>query len=99
MIFDVEALYVGDDGGESKELITVSGTGKAIVDRCASYVYEVVSGDGTFEISDMTIMSSKVSGGSDIMVPNGVTHRFEGDLVMLRTSTPAFDPDTVTVVE
>lgn len=97
--FDVELLYKSPDKSKSVALIVLNGIGETTVDASASYQYEVVSGEGTFVIFDMITTQSDVSRDCTVRIPNGVMHRFEGDLVIIRTSTPAFDPNTVTVVE
>jgi mannose-6-phosphate isomerase-like protein (cupin superfamily) len=95
--FEVETWYRSPDGKESVAMIFLQGTGEKVCNT-ASSTYEIVSGRGTFYFPEFGGQQD-VEAGDVVHVPSGRVYYDEGDLMMICTTRPAFDPTAVLVLE
>jgi mannose-6-phosphate isomerase-like protein (cupin superfamily) len=58
--------------------------------------YEIIGGCGVFDIGDSCIRF--VQEGEKITIPAGTQYQDEGNLMMLVTAKPPFDPSDVQVL-
>ncbi len=97
-LFNVETWYKAPDKSESVALVAIKGVGKTVCNAGCSSSYQVVSGSGTFFFPELGVRQD-VGPGDVVDVSSGRVYRDEGDLVIICTSRPAFDPTAVVVVE
>lgn len=90
--FDVETWYEGQE--KTIAFVLLQGIGSRVLNSVSDMRYEIVSGEGAFKVGNETMT---VSAGSIIEIPRGTTYQDSGDLAMLATSVPPFDPESVTV--
>lgn len=97
--FDVDTLY--EDDTRTIALVVLQGVGARVRNLRSATSYSVVSGHGHFfrkfpntgQLFDMD-----VNPGDVVHIPAGVEYQDSGDLVMLATSIPPFDPSAVEVI-
>ncbi|MCA9337171.1 hypothetical protein KC951_00490 [Candidatus Saccharibacteria bacterium] len=95
--FDVETWYEGSD--KTIALIVLKGLGSYVRNNESETTYEVVSGLATFEFEDEPGKQFFVEAGNKVTVPMGIAYRDQGDVVMLATSTPPFNPNAVEIIQ
>ncbi len=87
-VFDVETWF--EDADQSIALVVLKGAGKHVINHGCSTTYEVISGSGRF-LLDKKDYPQHMQAGSRIDVEQGQGYQDFGDMVMLATSTPAFE--------
>lgn len=92
--FDAETWFQDDE--KSIALIVLKGLNSKVRNRVSTTTYEVVSGSGRFSFGGADF---EVKAGSRVTIPAGHTYQDQGDLVMLATSRPPFNPKQVEVIE
>ena len=98
-VFDVDTLY--EDADRTIALVTLQGVGARVRNLRSATSYHVVSGHGYFFRkfpNTGQLFDKKVGPGDVVHIPAGTEYQDSGDLVMLATSTPAFDPSDVEVL-
>lgn len=82
-----------EDEERSVALVTLSGLNNRIVNHRSDMRYEVMAGCGMFIIGDSNVQY--VEKGAAICIPAGTQYQDEGNLMMLATATPPFNPTDI----
>jgi len=95
--FDPETWFVDEE--QSIACVTLKGHGHLVRNDFSDATYEIVSGKGVFTWHDGETIFGVVVGTGDILdIPKGTTYQDVGDLVMLVTCEPPFDPTKVEII-
>ena len=100
--FEVETWYEDDD--KTIAYVALKGIGSRVRNNKCDMTYEIISGDGSFSVAEDfdkphgTKYTTTVKDGDIVRIPIGWTYQDRGDLVMLATSVPRFDPSAVEVI-
>lgn len=93
-MFDVETWYEDDD--RTIAFVVLQGLGNKVRNTASTTKYEVISGAGIFQVGNTV---HPVIAGDTVTVGVGVPYQDCGNLVMLATSEPPFNPDAVELIE
>jgi mannose-6-phosphate isomerase-like protein (cupin superfamily) len=94
-LFEVDTLFVDDE--RTIALVRLQGVGRRVVNEVSNNTYRVVSGLGQFLIEGREPL--EVAAGDVVGISRGTAYQDEGDLVMLVTSVPPFNPEAVQVLD
>lgn len=92
--FHVETLRENED--ETVALIALDGTNRAIMNHGSDTEYHVVAGEGMMRRDDEAI---RLLPGTSVTIESGTPYYDRGCLLMLATSRPPFNPETVEEIE
>lgn len=97
--FDARTLYEDDE--LSIAMVILKGVGRQVRNTGSALWYQVLSGEGMFEIelANGKSHTEHVGLGSLVMVPRGSVYHDEGDLMMLVTARPPFDERSVLTID
>lgn len=92
-LLTVETLY--EDLERSIATVVLNGINTRIINRRSRMVYEVLKGEGTMEVG---WQSRKIGVGDSVVIEAGTPYRDEGQMVLLATAQPPYDPNDVVVL-
>lgn len=93
--FEVDTLLSDED--KTIALVTLQGLGAHVRNELSNNTYRIISGVGRFVVEGRE--PQEVQAGSVVHIERGRSYQDEGDLVMLCTSRPPFNPQTVQILE
>ena len=101
MAGSLEAQTLYQDKLKSVALVELDGVNNVVKNNGSKTTYEIMSGSGVFYIgtSDTESKVREVGPGDKIIIPVGATYQDIGQLVMLVTCEPPFDPKDVQLIK
>ncbi len=93
-VLSAETWYIDDS--KSIALIVLRGVNRLNVNHRSTTTYEVVSGGGKVTLGEEPL---ELNRGDTFVAPVDVPYQTEGDLMMLATSTPPFNIDSVEILK
>lgn len=95
-VINVETWLEDDD--HSIAFVSVNGVNRIVMNRGSDITYHVISGTGTMNFPEEA-RAVALFPNARITIPKGTVYHDAGNLVMLATATPPFDPEMEEVIK
>ncbi len=98
--FEADTWY--QDTERTIAFIALKGANDKVRNHSSTTTYEVISGSGRFALQEDIGLPTQVypvKAGAVVRVPKGTIYQDQGDMVMIATSCPPFDPGAVEVIK